>query len=212
MFDVGRIKREALALYNRAPSPSTFFVLVNSADRTARELKGQFDALPPSVQTVNPGYARDLNKYRARLETELAAAQEILDKVTSGSLDWKGGLEAGTNYAAALRDFFMGPDSSQWASLANQMDALETMNWELFWGNIWMRSLDETIGLVGEGTADSQASVISMVEDTKEAVSDAWTAAKPILKVGSYALAVAVAALAGICVVAFKNSKRTHLD
>ena len=27
-----------------------------------------------------------------------------------------------------------------------------------------------------------------------------------------YALAVAAAALAGICVVAFKNSKRTHLD
>ena len=209
-YDVEKVASRQLRLYNLAPSPATFYTLTRAAIAVTDNLLRDFQNLASSVKQANSGWQTNAVTYRARLQQEQLQAQVVIDLVNSGDQDWNKALQAGNDYAIALRRFFMGsggqpPDSSGWAELANQLAELQAIEigssfnqvtWlAALWGGPWAGAMMATTETLLEGAGEA---LTEQVEKTKAAAKDALGDAADLMgkaSIGLIGLAVAAGAV-----------------
>ena len=209
-YDVEKVAAAQLRVYNMAPSPATFYTLTRAAIAVTDNLARDFQNLASSVKQDNSGWQTNAVTYRARLQQEQLQAQVVIDLVNSGEQDWNKALQAGNDYAIALKRFFMGgggqpPDSAVWASLANRLAELQAIEigssfnrvtWlAALWGGpfagAWMATTETLLEGAGEALTEQ-------VEKTKQAAGDALGDAADLMSkgaIGILGLAVAAGAI-----------------
>lgn len=209
-YDVEKVAAAQLRVYNMAPSPATFYTLARAAIQVTDDLARDFQGLPSAVKQANAAWQTDAVTYRARLQQEQLQAQVVIDLVNSGDQDWNKALQAGNDYAIALKRYFMGsggqpPDSAVWAGLANRLAELQAIEigssfnkvtWlAALWGGpfagAWMATTETLLEGAGEALTEQ-------VEKTKQAAGDALGDAADLMSkagIGLVGLAVAGAAV-----------------
>jgi hypothetical protein len=204
VFDVEKVARGALRTYNLAPSPSTFYTLARGSIGATDELLRDFQDLSASTKQRHAGWQTDAVTYRARLQQEQLQASVVIELVNQGDPDWNKALQAGNDYAVALKKFFMGGDSSNWAALANKLAEIQAseqgssfnkVTWlTALWGGPfaggWMAATETLLEGAGEALTEQ-------VEKTKQAAGVALTEAGDFMGkagIGLLGLAIGIGA------------------
>lgn len=208
MYDVRKIQRGAQRTYSLAPSPSTFYTLARGAIGAVDEMLASFQRLPAATKKEFSEWNHAAIVYRARLQQEQLQATNIVQLINEGDPDWNKALQAGADYAIALKRFFVEGDASRWAHLANQLADIEKVRADetgsdfnkitwlaALWGGPWaggMMAASETL-LEGAGEA-----ITEQVSKTKEAAEDSLGDAADFLKKASGSIATVIALGLGV--------------
>ncbi len=121
-YDVGKIRKAALAIFDVRPGPGSALVLIEAAQKANEGLAERREALSALI-----GYegARqwdvDIARYVAWLDEANVTAKQILAPGAPTPM-WA------AKYTVMLKELFLGglnARASYWATLSNQMDALE---------------------------------------------------------------------------------------
>lgn len=135
MYDVGKIRLAALAIYNYKPGAVSVLVLIGMAESVMRGLQERRDAL--GALTAYEGaqqWDKDFARYAFYLEESKITAEQIA-KPGAPSTIWA------DKYSKLLLSFFKGgvrAGASYWATLANQLDALEGAERDLYEQTSWL--------------------------------------------------------------------------
>lgn len=196
-LDVGKIKAQAKAAYDAAPSPVTFLLLVHGAIETTTELQEEYNALPSDY--VNKTYKAALAYYKGALEDMAMQAQVMWDLKKSKGLDWEASVMQAGKYARALNLFLNKAGSSKWAQFANKIATLKqrqatqakegfsTITWlSALWGGPWLMGIQAAAQIATEGAVEEAQ---EKVTQAKDAVEDRFADVENFIKQAGVALA-----------------------
>ncbi len=139
MYDVGRIRRAALAVFDVRPGPASALVLLRAAEKATEGLAERRDALSALIAYEGAGqYDKDAERYRQWLAQAIPIAEQSAEATSLGVPTSP--LQA-RRYGNLLVEMFTGgvrAGASHWAALANQMSALEDAEEDVYRDTSWM--------------------------------------------------------------------------
>lgn len=135
MYDVGKIRKAALNVYNVAPSAGSVLVLLGGAQKAMEGLEKRREDLSTLIGYEGARqWDKDYSRYSRWLEEATVIAQKVAEPGPTTPL-WA------DKYAKLLLQFFTGGLRAQvayWATLANQMTALEGAQADLSEQTSWL--------------------------------------------------------------------------
>ena len=139
MYDVGKIRLAALAVYDVRPGPASALVLLRAAEKALEGLGERRDKLSALIAYEGARqYDKDAERYRQWLAQAIPIAEKSAEATALG--EPTSPLQA-KRYGGLLVEMFTGgvrAGASHWAALANQLSALEDAEEDVSRDTSWM--------------------------------------------------------------------------
>jgi hypothetical protein len=137
-YDVGKIRKAALGIFDVRPGPGSALVLIEAAQKANEGLKERRDRLSALIGYEGAQqWDKDYSRYVAWLDEASVTAKQVLAPGAT-TPTWA------AKYAVMLKELFLGglrARASYWATLSNQLDALEeserTTSEQTSWFVLW---------------------------------------------------------------------------